>query len=123
MVAERAHVDALHPQKSARGEIRRRPKARQLAQDREARLRAFEANGEFITVRPAADGEYLAANLPNACVAPLDDMCGVSQACAERIIVFARHQRRLVRPRSADIPTSRLRSRSGSRLSTQSCRP
>ena len=121
MVAERARVDALHPQKSARGEIRRRPKARQFAQDREARLRAFEADGEFIAVRPAADGEHLAANLPNARVAPLDDMCGVRQACAERIIIFARHRRRLAGRKT---PISRRRRpRSGSSLSAQAARP
>jgi hypothetical protein len=92
MIAQRVRVEALHPQKATRGEIRRRPQARQFAQNREARLRAFEADGEFIAMRPAPDGKHLAADLPNARIAPLDDMRRVRQASAERIIVFARHR-------------------------------
>ena len=89
-VVERAVVDALHPQKSARGEIGRRPQARQFAQDCEARLRAFEADGEILAVRPSADGEHLAADLPDARVAPLHDMRRVRQAFAKGVIVSLR---------------------------------
>ena len=98
-VVERAVVDALHPQKSARGKIGRRAQARQFAQDREARLRAFEADGEILAVRPAADRKDLAADLPDARVAPLHDMRRMRQALAKGVIVLAGHCRVLSRGR------------------------
>src|SRR3984957_20686230 len=48
------------------------------------------ANSSLCDQPPMANA-LLAADLPDARIAPLDDMRGVRQASAERIIVFARH--------------------------------
>src|ERR1700733_14209956 len=91
MITERAGVDALDPGQSAGSEIGRGAQARQLFQDCEACLGTFEGYGEFGSAGPSADGKHLAPNLPDARVAPLDDMRRMRQAFAKGVIVFADH--------------------------------
>jgi hypothetical protein len=91
MIAKRARVDALHPGQAAGGEIGRWAHPRQFGQYRKGRVRAFEAYRELDPARPPADREHLAADLPDARVAPLDDMRGVRQVGADRVAVFLSH--------------------------------
>src|SRR6185437_10967790 len=91
-IAETAGVEALDPGQSARGQIRRGARPRQIFQNREARLRTFEGDCEFPALGPTPDRKHLASDLPDARVAPLDDMRGVRQAGAKRVVAFPSHE-------------------------------
>ncbi|OWK19200.1 hypothetical protein AJ88_43860 [Mesorhizobium amorphae CCBAU 01583] len=73
----------LDPFHTARGEVRRRPKARLLLQHVIGDFRAFEGDEKLPAIVPAADRKDLAADLPDMGAAPLDDMGRLRQRGAE----------------------------------------
>ena len=66
----------LQPFHAARREIGRWADAGLILKDFIRDFGGFEGEGVF-AIAPTANGEKLAANFPNVCVAPLDNMRGL----------------------------------------------
>ncbi len=107
----------LDPQEPARRQIRRRAQPRLLLEDLEGEFAHLEGVGG-LPVPPSADGEDLAAHLPNMGVAPLNHMGGRRKRPAERIEFVigqgaaSRHtgsNNRTFRPHAQDGPSPRRR--------------
>src|SRR3546814_9655054 len=74
--AQARPVVVLDPGQPARGKVGRGPEAGLVLQDLEGERADLEGNGGFAAIPLAADGEDLAADLPDVGPAPLDHVGG-----------------------------------------------
>src|SRR3546814_17508218 len=75
-IAQARPVVVLDPGQPARGKVGRGPEAGLVLQDLEGERADLEGNGGFAALPLAADGEDLAADLPDVGPAPLDPVGG-----------------------------------------------
>lgn len=80
----------LDPFHAARRKVRRRAQTRLVLQDFIGEVTRLEGK-RGLPIRPAADGEQLAADLPDMRAAPLDHIAGRGERAAKRVEVVIGH--------------------------------